>query len=282
MNGVLRVERHEVAPHRVAGALADFDKRLDAAVDAEQEGGQVSTGWSIITNMLLDYVGAWSVTDPELSGVGVRRALSSAAATAVGAVEVVARAEHDRVHVHVPYTGTGVRYGPGPRSTESLSPVDLVTGWKLAWICRVPSFIPLAEAISALPLPAPGDPVDHRLRLAQAEAMDHDQLMRPDEGAAELDRALTRTDGADPVLVAELNAFRALLARDRDAFQQWLVETLCRYRGAVRETDPRPGSLLPLGPLSLACLAADDLGWDLDVASDYIPRVLLTRDWNLV
>src|SRR5438874_8416972 len=94
-----RIDRHRVAEHRVAAAVANFDKRLAEAVDAEQEGGPRGTGWSIITGLLLDYVGARSLSDPALSDPDARLALLSAGETATGAVTVVARPASERLAV---------------------------------------------------------------------------------------------------------------------------------------------------------------------------------------
>jgi hypothetical protein len=274
-----QISRHPVAGHRIAAAVDDFAERLAAAVDAEQEGGSDGAGWSIITGLLLDYVGARSLTDPELTDPTTRLALSSAAETATGAVAVPARPAGERLAVTVSYTGTGVAYGPGPVERTSLSLVDWLDAWRLGSICRASSFVVLQEARRLLPEAGTGQPVNLRLRLAQSEAMYHDQLMRPEQGAAVLDRALAQPDEADPVLVAELTALRSLLARDRQAFDRDLVDLLHRHRAAA-STDARPATLLPLGPLSLACLAVDDLGWGIAIESGYLPRTLLNPRWT--
>ena len=109
--------------------------------------------------------------------------------------------------------------------------------------------------------------------------MFHDQFMRPAEGAEVLERGLAGANGADPLLTAEVATFWAVLARDREAFHRKLADLLYRHREACRAADVRPATLLPLGPLSLACLADDDLGWDIDVESDYLPQSLLNRGW---
>jgi hypothetical protein len=275
-----RVDRHTVVDQRVAAATDDFARRLAATVDAEQEGGPGSTGWSIITELLLDYVGARTVDDADLSSSDARLALRSAGETAIGAVAVVARTPNERLAVTVPYSDTGVSYGPGPVEATPLSLTDWLTAWKLAWICRARTFVPLIEARRLLPTAASGDPPNMRLRLAQAEAMYHDQFMRPAEGATVVERTLDEAADADPVLVAELTAFRSLLARDRDGFHRDLVELLHRHRAAAQAADPSPASLVPVGPLSLACLAADDTGWDIDIESGYLPRSVLTRGWT--
>jgi hypothetical protein len=275
-----RIDRHAVMEQRMAAASDCFTQRLTAMVDAEQEGGPGGAGWSIITQLLLDYVGARTVDDPDLSSPDARLALRSAGETAIGAVAVVARVPSERLVVTVPWTGTGVSYSPGPVEATPLSPADWLTAWKLAWICRARTFVPLSEARRLLPAAGAGHPPNLRLRLAQAEAMYHDQFMRPAEGATVLERALGEAPDADPVLIAELAAFRSLLARDREGFHRDLVELLHRHRAAAQTGEPGPASLVPIGPLSLACLAADDTGWDIDIESGYLPRSVLARDWT--
>ncbi|MEV4134077.1 immunity 49 family protein [Dactylosporangium sp. NPDC049742] len=276
----MRIDRHTVVDERIVAATDDFPRRVAALVDAEQEGGPSGIGWSIITGVLLDYVGARSVDDPDLSDLDVRLALRSAGETATGAVMVAARPSGERLAVTVPYTGTGVSYGPDQEPVPPPALMDWLTAWKLAWICRPSTFVPLTEARRVLPDAGSGDPPNRRLHLAQAEAMFHDQFMRPAEGAAVLDRALHGAPDADAVLVAELTALRSLLARDRDGFHRDLAELLHRHRAAAQAADPGPASLVPVGPLSLACLAADDTGWDIDIESGYLPRSVLTRDWT--
>lgn len=274
-----RIDRHRVDEARIAVAVDDFAERLAAAVDAEQAGGHVGTGWSIITGLLLDYVGARSLTDPELVDPDSRLALSSACEAAMGAVAVVARPGDERVAVTLSYTGTGVSYGPGPVERPALSVVDWLDAWKLGWICRAPSFVALQEARRLLPETVAGTAPNMRLRVAQAEAMVHDQLMRPAEGAAVLSRALARSEGADAILVAEVTALRSLLARDRDQFERDLVDLLHGHRvAASAAVDARPATLLPVAALALGCLAVDDLSWEIPIESDYLPRTLLVGD----
>ncbi|MFI1725786.1 immunity 49 family protein [Streptomyces sp. NPDC020489] len=100
-------------------------------------------------------------------------------------------------------------------------------------------------------------------------------LRKPDAG--ELTEAARRLDEVGDALSADQRLLRVLLDDDQQAFEDALVARLVAYRESVEAEagDPAPRSLLPLGALSLACLAVQVHGWELGVRSGYLPHGLL-------
>ena len=82
--------------------------------------------------------------------------------------------------------------------------------------------------------------------------------------------AAERLDAA-PALTPDQRLLRVLLNDDRHAFEQALTARLAAHRESVG-TDPAPRTLLPLDTLTLAALAVQVHGWELDVRSAYLPH----------
>ncbi|MGW6982405.1 immunity 49 family protein [Streptomyces sp. NPDC054932] len=95
-------------------------------------------------------------------------------------------------------------------------------------------------------------------------------LGKPD--AAERAEAARKLDAAGG-LTPDQRLLRVLLDDDQAAFEEALVARLVAHRES-RGPDPAPRSLLPLGALALATLAAQVHGWVLGVRSGYLPAPL--------
>ncbi|MYW15646.1 hypothetical protein GT039_08590 [Streptomyces sp. SID2955] len=96
-------------------------------------------------------------------------------------------------------------------------------------------------------------------------------LCKPD--AVERAEAARNLDAAGP-LAPDHRLLRVLLDDDRTAFEQALTTHLLAHRRSARP-EAAPGSLLPLGALTIAALAVQVHGWELDVHSGYLPDQLL-------
>ncbi|MEU9028672.1 Imm49 family immunity protein [Streptomyces sp. NPDC048383] len=71
---------------------------------------------------------------------------------------------------------------------------------------------------------------------------------------------------------------RVLLADDQSTFERALDERPAQHRagaGAGAGENPAPGTLLPLGAITLVALAVQVHGWDLQTRSAYLPTSLL-------
>lgn len=83
------------------------------------------------------------------------------------------------------------------------------------------------------------------------------------------------------ILYQPLNLFHRFLRKDREGFNQALVEALeihKVYWTASEKQERSVAGYLALGPLAIACLAYD-LGFPIEVESDYLPSELLNRAW---
>ena len=75
-----RIERHRVGAAALSSAQRDFADRLAGEVYRMRHDACPSYGWQMISDELLDYVGARSVADPGLGGKDIRVAVESATA----------------------------------------------------------------------------------------------------------------------------------------------------------------------------------------------------------
>ncbi|GAA1007197.1 immunity 49 family protein [Streptomyces thermogriseus] len=85
----------------------------------------------------------------------------------------------------------------------------------------------------------------------------------------------------DKILYQPINLFQYFLQKDREDFNQALVEALELHKSFWTGDEDREESVegyLALGPLAIACLAFD-AGFPITVESDYIPSQLLNRAW---
>jgi hypothetical protein len=78
-------------------------------VPVRRRAGREGAGWEIIATEFLDYGGARSLEDPDLSTEDVAVALGSAAEAALAAV-VLDAYRHKATSVFIPYTGSRVIY----------------------------------------------------------------------------------------------------------------------------------------------------------------------------
>lgn len=94
--------------------------------------------------------------------------------------------------------------------------------------------------------------------------------------AQERTRMAGRFDSAAAELTPDQQLLRVLLEDDRPAFEQALTDRLTQYRDTMAaDPDPHPRTLLPVGTIALAVLAARVHGWQLNVRSGYLPEALL-------
>ncbi|MCT9088996.1 immunity 49 family protein [Streptomyces sp. ASQP_92] len=106
----MRIERHRIDEAALATAEADFAERITGDVHRMQEDPRPAAGWRVVADTFLDYLGARSVRLPELHGKDAEAALGSAAAAAVGALELTL-VPRRQFGVFIDYTGAGVSYG---------------------------------------------------------------------------------------------------------------------------------------------------------------------------
>ncbi|MEU3501987.1 Imm49 family immunity protein [Streptomyces hundungensis] len=106
----MRIERHRIDEAALAAAEADFAERITGKVHRMQEDPRPAEGWRAVADSFLDYLGARSVQLPELHGKDAEAALGSAAAAAVGALELTL-VPRRQFGVFIDYVGAGVSYG---------------------------------------------------------------------------------------------------------------------------------------------------------------------------
>ncbi|OIV36241.1 hypothetical protein BIV57_17260 [Mangrovactinospora gilvigrisea] len=104
------MQRHAAATHRLDAAVVGFPARIGCRVELMRHTGpEDRSGWLAVAEAFLDYLGARSARDPALRGKDAQTALDSAAAAAVGAVELRAT-RGAPLTVHIGYLGAGVSY----------------------------------------------------------------------------------------------------------------------------------------------------------------------------
>jgi hypothetical protein len=91
--------------------------------------------------------------------------------------------------------------------------------------------------------------------------------------AEERATAAARLDEAG-TLTPDQRLLRVLLDDDQPAFERALTGRLLEHRDGAGP-DPAPRTLLPVGTVALAALAAHAHGWQLNVRSGYLPADLL-------
>jgi hypothetical protein len=182
----------------------------------------------------------------------------------------------------------------GPRERPLIDRKDLGDGWLLAdgllacWIARDED---VEERLATMPV----DPLRDALgvdeyALAWGRALQ--ALAVCDEGGVSKHVAAVHAEAAPrrlyhhhperarlTLLLAD--ALLPLAARDEVAFEAALGAALRAHHDfyeAPEQKDERPQGYVALGPLGLACLA-HDRGLKVDIASDYVPRALITRSY---
>lgn len=92
---------------------------------------------------------------------------------------------------------------------------------------------------------------------------------------------MAEKDLIDKILYQPVNLFHLFVRKDREGFNQALVEALELHKSYWTATPEREASVegcLALGPLAMTCLALD-AGFPIEVESDYLPTYLLNRAW---
>lgn len=289
----MRIERHQVGGAAVSAAREDFTNRIGRRVHSMSRAGRMATyEWQWIADEFLDYLGALSLTTPDLDTPEAKAVLKDASEAAAGAVAYAAYHPHCTFDVFLDYVNFGMSYDPGDDAPEeTVTPGEWIRALCLAalrdkakWHGEAFHFArqkfaartqgtpagELATGLAAVILDDTGDdeeyPPSARARLAAVDAA--------------LERIRTRAgETGEPLLdrpdSAALQALRALAAEDRGAFGEALADVLTRH-AALHGSTTSPRSLLPLVPIALAALAYRTLGWVLAVSSDYLPHALVT------
>ncbi|MFC7931990.1 immunity 49 family protein [Streptomyces cinereoruber] len=277
----------------VSAAREDFTNRIGRRVHSMSRAGRMATyEWQWIADEFLDYLGALSLTTPDLDTPEAKAVLKDASEAAAGAVAYAAYHPHCTFNVFLDYVNFGMSYDPGDDAPEeTVTPGEWIRALCLAalrdkakWHGEAFHFArqkfaartqgtpagELATGLTAVILDDTGDdeeyPPSARARLAAVDAA--------------LERIRTRAgETGEPLLdrpdSAALQALRALAAEDQVAFDAALADVLTRH-AALHGSTTSPRSLLPLVPIALAALAYRTLGWVPAVSSDYLPHALVT------
>ncbi|WP_405761839.1 immunity 49 family protein [Streptomyces sp. NBC_00045] len=293
------VKRHEVSEHRTSQALADVTGRTYDHWHGLRYGGRLSLkGLHETRDDLLDHVGAQTLTDPELSGAVVRRALRTAAECALGELSLGCFPDGD-FEVPLPLLdeelssmdisfGDAVDQAPTARTWLDAFALCVVSGAvrerdRVIGLLLRNDFAPaLHDGVPYSPLDSHSDPAElaemDALCLYLTPAAGHlprdwpdATLCEPD--AAERAEAARRLDGLG-VLTPDQRLLRVLLDDDQPAFERALAGNLADHREGARP-DAAPRTLLPTGTIAVAALAVQVHGWQLGVTSAYLPQSLL-------
>jgi hypothetical protein len=294
---IKQVARHDVDQRRIDEALEDIKRRVhhrwhtmryDCYRDEELRATRAD---------LLDHVAARTVADPRLDDPPTRLALRTAAECALGYLDlgcypdgdqeirfplvgtslssedtafeaVVKRAsnaadwldafalsvisglvwERDRViglllRDHVSTIHDGVPYS---KQESRSDPGELAEMDSLAWyLAKASGHLPRDRPAAALCMPEVDERLDAALRLNALGALTPDQRL-----------------------------LRVLVEDDQPAFERALVHRLDEHRVSA-PSDAAPRSLLPHKTIALTVLAVRVHGWELRVASTYVPQALL-------
>ncbi|MFI6346224.1 immunity 49 family protein [Streptomyces sp. NPDC050560] len=289
----MRIERHEVGEARLAAATADFAERVGKDVHMMQHDPMPAEGWTMVAETFLDYLGARSVHDPDLTGRDAEVAFRSASAAGVGSL--LLRTRFHRPHdIFVDYTGVGASYGPEREDdTGGPSPSDWLDAFWLAFLAgtsetAAEGFIEAASAWRERP-PRPDIALVHALLLYTYGCVPPGGpagVPAPSEDAgrcALIDTLIARLGPGDdfPRQRAALTTLRAIAATDEDAFGEALAAQLSAHRAhqhayTAAGGSPGPGTLLPLAPIALAAMARQWHGIRPGFESDYLPAALVT------
>ncbi|MFI6684151.1 immunity 49 family protein [Streptomyces sp. NPDC050485] len=295
----MQIERHRVSAAALAAAEAGFAERIGGEVHRMQHDEHPATGWRMTVDAFLDYLGAQSARRPELGGKDAEVALGSAAAAAVGALELSVSPGR-RFGVLIDYVGAGVSYGGASEGDEDQDSQvhgdqdrqarahDWLTAFFLAYISRTSDRRAAVFAEAAPPWRGNEGRADVALVHAllayvfgHEEGQDSTASPGPVldvEKCVLIDMVVaTLGEGDDwPGHRAALSTLRALAVGDEAGFTRDLVAQLEQHRSRAGGGNAGPRSLLPLDALALMAMAHRRHGWRLRIESDYLPRALVT------
>ncbi|MFE9636392.1 immunity 49 family protein [Streptomyces sp. NPDC006463] len=293
--------RHPVNQSRLEQALGDkADRVQERFEDVYQRGYPMRLMLEELGCELLDHVAARSTQDPNLDNERTRLALVTAAECFFGVLE---RGCCPRGDWEIPFPLTRTRFTSEELDYDEMhDATETVTArtWVDAFnICVASGVVWDWERVFGLLLrndyaPALHNNLPHAERDSVSEPADlaHMDALRGyltsarghlprDWPQVTLNKPSTdeRLDAALALDAAHATSpdqrlLRVLLRDDQAAFEQALDERLAQHRASVGQ-DPAPRSLLPLGAITLAALAVQVHGWDLQIRSGYLPASLL-------
>ncbi|MFC8350880.1 immunity 49 family protein [Streptomyces sp. NPDC057280] len=301
---------HQVGEQRLAEALDDIRGRAYTRWHSLRYGSISPALIRAMADELLDHVAARAVTQPGLDAAAATVAVT-AAECVHGVLSVMCYPNGDQ-EIRLPLVGERLstdpdddEFGDGPitfrdvvkeaptaRTWLDMFEVCVVSGLVWDWervtglLLRGDYAPAIRDGVPYNPYTSVSAPADlaamDALCLYLTEAAGHlprdwptVPLRKPDAG--ERAEAVRRLEELGDALSADQRLLRVLLDDDQDAFEAALAAQLVAYREGVEAGagDPAPRSLLPLGALTLACLAVQVHGWELGVRSGYLPYGLL-------
>lgn len=277
----MRIERHQVGEDELIVALDSFVERIDDDVYRMQNDESPAWGWEMVAESFLDYLGALSVTNPDLTGKDARIACESAAAAAVGSLALrVGRAGHP--HVFIEYTGTGVSYRDDRPAEDphGVSAGDWLDSFFLAFVAKLSDqhgtlFVAAAPELRGNEHRADVALVHALLAYVYGHAAEAGVEARSDqERVAVIDSITERLgDGTGwPGCRAALTTLRAVAAGDQEAYNRALARQLEQYRQPYADSaNSHPRTLLPFEAIALAAMAVRWNEWSVGVDSPYLP-----------
>ncbi|PWI16452.1 hypothetical protein DI272_21480 [Streptomyces sp. Act143] len=299
---------HQVGDRRLAAALDDIRGRAYARWHSLRYSDLSPARIRAMADELLDHVAARAVAEPGLDDQA-RTAAVTAAECVHGVLSVMCFPNGDQ-EIRCPLVGERIstdpdddEFGDGPltfrdvvreaptaRTWLDMFEVCVVSGHVWDWE-RVIGLLLRGDYAPAIRDGVPynqytsvSDPADLAAMdalcpyLTEAEGhlpRDWPTVPLRKPGAEERAEAARRLDELGDALSADQRLLRVLLDDDQDAFEAALADRLVRHREGVTEDDPAPRTLLPLGALTLACLAVQVHGWEPGVRSGYLPYGLL-------
>ncbi|QDY78655.1 immunity 49 family protein [Streptomyces qinzhouensis] len=274
----MRIERHEVEPGVVAGALNGFAERIALDVRMVEHDPRPADGWRRVAESLLGYAAARSVAHPGLTDPDARAAFESAAAAAVGSV---ALASGRGGLFRIGYTGSviGAPDG-GPGRPAAVRPGVWLTAFLLSFVAGTSDEYGRLFADTAAPLAGhearPDVALVHALLIHVHGRVEGAPGARPGPERTSLIAALCDRIDPDPALGRQYRAalvtLRALAAGDEAGFVRALAAQLLEHRAVEASyASPTLTGLLPLEAIALAAMAVRWHGWVLPVDSAYLP-----------
>ncbi|MER7787622.1 immunity 49 family protein [Streptomyces sp. NPDC097640] len=267
-------------------------------VHSMSKAGPIATyEWQLISEELLDYLGALSVETPDLDTPEAKAVLDDATEAAAGAVAYAAYYPTNDFQIFLNYANFGMSYDRGAEGEpESVTPGEWLDAFCLAVLSDKASWHGEAFHFARKPFDeaGAGRPDVELIRGFMAYVIgdtgddDADYPPSREQKLAALDAALARirtldAEGAAPgegglldrPQSLGLRALRALTTGDRDSFRTALANLLLPH-SAIPGPGARPRTLLPLLPLALAALAYRREGWQPPLDTGYLPRALVT------